>query len=280
MIFIKNFAKKLSSNDVRLELTTENGESRLDLCIAEENPIGLVKSSVQGVSESMKKSIGYIGNLTNYIEEAENKVSVNILDNKASEVAFFVKGAKTVIKDTSSLPNIIDVYDEIAENNKHYPRDVIAIIVPNKTDDGKELSDFSLVVDRRNLGAKTVTIYLNDYSVILMYVKWPIWAKLKFPAYAYVKAVVANDTDEKEYEEIGAFKLGSITNKKIQRNQVIDVDIKEAKDYLDESFKILREKSKERNPRNNERENNRRRNNTHSNSRFANNSKHKVRTYK
>ena len=54
-----------------------------------------------------------------------------------------------------------------------------------------------------------------------------------------------------------AFKLGYSDNKITQRNQILFIDIKEAKDYLEESFRILRERKAERQSRENNRPNNR-----------------------
>lgn len=233
MIFIKNCTTDLTGKDVTLTLEEKEKLSTLSLTIKGEDPIQLVKSTVNGVAEAIRKSIKYIASITN---SDETNTSC-ILDNKESEIAFFVKGKRTVLKETSTLPNTIGEYDEVMDGDKHYPRDMIVMIVPNHNGNGGKLTH-KLVVDRRNLGASTQTIEGKEYSIIIMYVKYPIWSNLRFEAYAYIK------TEKEDGDSVvtTAFKLGTSPNKNLAKNQIVDVDPKIAVDYLEESFRILREK--------------------------------------
>ena len=233
MIFIKNCTTDLTGKDVKLTLEEQEKVAKLSLTIKEEEPIALVKTAVNGVCEALRKSMKYIASITN----SDVSDTVSILDNKTSELAFFVKGKRTVLKETTTLPNTIGEYDEIMDGEKHYPRDMVVLIVPNYDENGGKLTH-RLISDRRNLGAPTQTVEREKYSIIIMYVKYPIWANLKFAAYAYVK------TEKEDGSTVvnTAFQLGTSTNKNLSKNQVIDVDPKIAIDYLEESFRILREK--------------------------------------
>lgn len=273
MIFIKNCVKDLPGENVTLVMTEENDNITLDLNIRGEETVNLVKSSVPGVTTSMRRSLEYIGDAVNYLDKTDGVTITNILDNKPTEVAFFVKGIKTVLTETDKFPNTISKYEEENDLPKknHHPRDMIVLIVPNEID-GDEVN-YTLVVDKRNLGANTNVVKREKYSLIMMYVKWPIWAKLKFPAYAYVRVDYKDDRESIPY---AAFKLGSFDNKKIQKNQIIDVDGKEAKDFLEESFRILREKKEKNNDRSGGFKGNKKftpRNNYNKDNRYSNNNR-------
>ena len=234
MIFIKNCTTDLKGKDISVGLEEDEKLATLNLYIRGEHPIPLVKSTVDGVAEAIRKSIKYIASITNTVETPNSSC---ILDNKESEIAFFVKGKKTVLKETSTFPNIIGEYDDVIDKDKHYPRDMILMIVPQHDENHNKLIH-RLVVDRRNLGGPIQTIKGDTYSVIVMYVKYPIWSNLKFEAYAYIK------TEKEDGSSVvnTAFKLGTSPNKNLAKNQIIDVDPKVAVDYLEESFRILREK--------------------------------------
>lgn len=253
MIFIKNCTKELENRDVTLELTEKGTKVNFDIIVKrgtdESETFNIVTSELEGINESMVKAFDYIGNATNYLYEHSNEdgakvKDVPLLDNKPTEVGFYVAGVKTVLKSTDVLPATIEKYEEESETN-HYPRDMVVFILPNKV--GDETVDYKLVVDRRNLGAPTMTSVGKNYTVLIMYVKWTIWSKLKFPAYAYIEPKFE---DGREVEPLIAFKLGFTSNKTIKRNQIIFVDNKEAKEYLIESFRILREKRENRNKEN------------------------------
>lgn len=236
MLFIKNLTN-LDGSEIEVGLTGNGKEVSVSLTIAKESPITLAKSTVEGVASALKKSVEYIGGIVDVLKTDGTTTTTCLMSKKATELNFLVKDTKTVLKETKEFPVTIGTYDEKDEvDNVHYPRDMILFIVPRivrKPDCDGYAVDYSLVVDRRNLGAATVTKDIGDYRVIGMFVKWPIWMRLKFPAYAYIKG-------EKD-EVLGAIKLGYKTEKKVTRNQVQDVDVKEAVDYLAESFRILKE---------------------------------------
>lgn len=263
MIFIKNFTKE-ASDDIRVELKKTEETTQLNLYINASEAIPLVESKIPEVFDSMNHAFDYIRDAKNYSMEREEEGSVSkivtLLDNKPTEVGFHVKGVKTVLKkvDEESIYDAeIIKYIEEDEGKRHYPRDVIAFLLDN-TIDGAPVEEYQAVIDRRNLGARTSILKTENYTVILLYIKWPIWSKLKHPVYGYIKAVMADGTINDTLPT--AFKLGYSDNKITQRNQIFFVDIKEAKDYLDESFRILREKKAERQSRENNRPNNRNKN--------------------
>ena len=228
MLFIKNLTN-LDGSEIEVGLTGNGKEVSVSLTIAKESPITLAKSTVEGVASALKKSVEYIGGIVDVLKTDGTTTTTCLMSKKATELNFLVKDTKTVLKETKEFPVTIGTYDEKDEvDNVHYPRDMILFIVPTMVDGVKK--DYSLVVDRRNLGAATVTKDIGDYRVIGMFVNCPIWMRLKFPAYAYIKG-------EKD-EVLGAIKLGYKTEKKVTRNQVHDVDAKEAVDYLAESFRI------------------------------------------
>lgn len=245
MIFIKNYVENLKGADVRISALKEGNKTTVSLS-TETDKVDLAVSEVEGVYESIRNSVKYIRDITK--DDAlvdENFISTPILDKKATEIAFFLKGTKMVLSDTIDLPNTIGIYEENPDNKKHYPRDMIVFLVPN-TVDGKK-SEVSIVMDKRNLGGDVIIYDMKDFSILCMYFKWPIWANLKFPAYVYLTLTVDGETTPWK-----AFKLGSSTcnlknsKKTMIKNQIIDVEVNEAKDYLDESFRIMEEKAAER----------------------------------
>lgn len=227
MLFIKNLTK-LSGDKIKLTMTMGD-EISVALKIADTEPVTLAKSRVQGILTNLRKSFEYIGTTTKHLEKDENSLSTEIMSNKVTELGFFTKEIKTVFTEVVNFPVIIGEYDKDIAGDKHFPRDMILFIVPN---DGEH---FELVVDERNLGAKTITQDIGEYRLIGVFTKWPIWAKLKFPAYMYIK-------NHETEAVVAAFKLGFKTDKKLTKNCIIDVDINEAVDYLDESFRIMKEK--------------------------------------
>lgn len=231
MLFIKNLTN-LEGSEIEVSLTRNGDEVSVSLAIAKESPITLAKSTVEGVASTLKKSVEYIGGIVDVLKTDGATTTTCLLSKKATELNFLVKNTKTVLKETKDFPVAISAYDEKDQaDDVHYPRDMILFIVPNVVDGVKK--DYSLVVDRRNLGAATIVQDIGDYRIIGMFMKWPIWARLKFPAYAYIQG-------DKE-EVLGAIKLGSKTEKKLTKNAIQDVDAKEAVDYLTESFRILKE---------------------------------------
>jgi hypothetical protein len=260
MIFIKNFTNE-EPNDIRLELKKTEEATQVNLYINASEAIPLVESKIPEVYDSMNHAFDYIRDAKNFSMEREEEGSISkivtLLDNKPTEVGFHVKGVKTVLKkvdEESTYDAEIIKYEEEDEGKRHYPRDVIAFLLDN-TIDGAPVEEYQAVIDRRNLGAKTSILKTEKYTVILLYIKWPIWSKLKHPVYGYIKAVMEDGTINDTLPT--AFKLGYSDNKITQRNQILFIDIKEAKDYLEESFRILRERKVERQSRENNRPNNR-----------------------
>lgn len=248
MLFIKNLTK-LAGSDIRIAMKTGT-EITVSLTIAEEAPIILVKSAIEGITSNLKKSFEYIGNAVGVLDKDDTTVSTQLLSNKVTELGFLVKDAKAVFKDTKEFPVTIGIYDEKDQaEDSHYPRDMIVFIVPRVErsetpgTSGVE-KDYTLVVDRRNIGCPTIVHDIGDYRIIGMFVKWPIWMRLKFPAYAYIK-----DEDD---NALAGIKLGYKTEKKMTRNQVIDVEVSEAVDYLTESFRILKENREKKGSNNKE----------------------------
>lgn len=232
MIFIKNLTK-LNGSEIEIGLT-ENGDGvSISLTIAKETSITLAKTTTEGVASTLRRSVERIGKLVDVLKVDGETTSTCLLDNKPTELNFVVKNSKVVIKKSDEFPVTIGKYEEEDEkNNVHYPRDLIVFIV-NKTVDGVD-KDYRLVVDRRNLGAPIFTTDIGDFRIIAMPVKYPMWSRLKFPAYAYIKG-----NDDEVLTEI---KLGFKQDRKITKNQVLEVEPNEAVDYLTETFRIMREK--------------------------------------
>lgn len=236
MLFIKNLTN-LEGSEFRVILEEREDISTISIKIADNDPVAVLSSEMEGVYKSLKKSMDYVNNILG--APSEDTVECCLLSNKPTEINFLVKDTKTVIKDSELFPVEVGSYEEEdAKANVHYPRDMILFIAPNGEDD-----DCQLVVDRRNLGAPIITKDIGDYRIIALFVKWPIWMRLKFPAYAYVENKHTDSQDKESYTKdiMGPIKLGFKTEKKIIRNQVQDVDGKEAFEYLSESFRLLRE---------------------------------------
>lgn len=227
MLFIKNLTK-LSGSEIGLTMTTGN-EISVELKIADAEPVTLAKSKVQDILVNLKKSFEYIGTTTNHLDKTENVTTTELMSNKITELGFFAKGIKTVFTEATSFPVTIGEYDKEAMGDKHFPRDMILFILPNGEND-----DYKLVIDERNLGAATIVKNVGEYRLIGVFSKWPIWSKLRFPAYMYIQGG--------DSAVVSAFKLGSKTDKKLTKNCLIEVTIQEAVDYLDESFRIMNER--------------------------------------
>lgn len=241
MIFIKNYTD-LPKENIVVETVTEGVDTSLTLTINGEETVELLITSVNGIKESLEQALTKIGTINNSVFEDTDGIAVNILDNATTEIAFHTRGVKTVIDTGCKFPAVITKQDEV-DDETHYPRDMVVMIVP-KTIDGVA-TRMSLVVDKRNLGGKIETKQLTNYSVIVMYTKYPVWSKLRYPAYAYLTA--ENSEGKTPFR---AFKLGSkvVTpaskkNQAITRNKIIDVDCQEAVDYLNDTFKALKEKN-------------------------------------
>lgn len=243
MLFIKNLTGA-EGKDFGLSLT--QGEDAMTLAIKLPNDavVDILSSSVPGIYSSMKKSLEHVGKKAHNIKKTgqsgEKMVTTQLLDKYPTEVIFYVKDKKIALKKPNGAPFIpigIDVIPE-EDADKRFPRDIIAIIVPKRTEDGVRLE-----YDPRNLVGKPVIItatvdeeYSEDYQIVLAMVRWPVWASLKFPV--YLSVVDSEGT-------IGSIQLASKEENGAARNQIVDADNEEAMEYLEKSKKILEEKAAE-----------------------------------
>lgn len=245
MLFIKNYAQK--SENEKFEVSMEHyGEDNVivSLNLPGANSVPILTSTVPGLGTSIKRSIEFIGKKTASLTKEEQYMSAALLADVPTEVAFFVKDKKIALvegKDPEAiLPIVVDPVEEQNEEDdkpkKRYPRDMIVLICPKKDVQAR------LEYDSRNLvGAPIIATIGEEYQIILAMVKWPTWSNLKFPVYMCVS--YGDDA-------IGAFKLGSRVENKVNKNQVEDADIETAREYLNESAKIMSEKKKQ--PRENQ----------------------------
>ena len=252
MLFIKNYLTKEHGIQFRVCGKEVEGKTIISLNSinenGEEDSLSILHSSVPDIFQSIKKSLNYIGKRTDSVVSEDGYVSTQLLDNTATEVAFYVKTLKTIIVPSKDENTVFDLpieiksieEDQLKKENttKHYPRDMIAIIVPTS----KGENAYELICDERNLAEPAcVCVSPAGYAVIIMLVRYPIWGNLKFPAYTCVKV---------DGEEIGAFKLGSRIENKISKNKIENVDFSEAKEFLDETFRIKAEKEATKNKHN------------------------------
>lgn len=243
MIFIKNFSNEANSSfGIRSERAGD--ETNLSLIMADGSELLSIKSSIPGLSGSIRRSIEGIGKATNTLEKSDTAIASVLYDDKPTEIAVYIKDQKVALVQGDGdkiIPINVEVVpnetDEEGKPKKRYPRDMVIIIV-----DKPESGDTRLVCDDRNLATKPIVATLDKFQVIFAMVKWPIWSNLKFPVYMYV---------EQGENIIGAIQLGSRTENKITKNQIEDVDAQTAKDYLDESAKILQQRAERGLKRNN-----------------------------
>jgi hypothetical protein len=236
MLFIKNLTDEPNSN-FGICMRTENDDCGVTLILPNDEEVDILKSSVPGLATSIRHSIENVGKVTNTLYKVDNAASTALAE-KPTEIAAYVKGEKIALvcetKDGNpTVPINVNLVEENAEDGdkpKRYPRDMIVLICPK--DEGDE--NIYVRVDGRNLAGKPVIVSTDDYQIALIMVKWPIWSNLKFPVYMYI------EQGEKIY---GGIQLGSRTENKVVKNQIVEVDAQTAKDYLDESERILNEKS-------------------------------------
>ncbi len=233
MIFIKNLTS-FEGKDFALTLTQNSGALTLSIGLPNKAVVDLLKSNVEGVYGSMKKSLENIGKKTHNLSkngQGDGKtVTTQLLDKYPTEVTFYVKDKKIALNRPKAEPWIpvdINIVPD-ADMDKRFPRDIIAMIVPKRTEDGAKLE-----YDPRNLIGKPIIATAEDYQVIMAMIKWPIWSNLKFPV--YLSIVDSEDA-------IGSIQLSSKTENNVTRNQIVDTDNDTALDYLQESKKIMEEK--------------------------------------
>jgi hypothetical protein len=302
MIFIKNCTKNLSGEDFKLTLEENPNNATLFLSIdGDEDTSDVFKiatTSIPEVVSSIKHSMDYIGKATNFElkdtmpdlvipGENVNYYHTHILSNKPTEISFFVKNTKTILKVEDDSTTEIGLYEESENEKNRYPRDMIALVLPNRisVDDENEEVSYEISVDSRNLGAPIKRLKSEDYTVILVFIRYPIWANFKFPAYICINYKYINkilpEGERPKVNPYSAFKLGSINNKNLQKNQIIDVDYTEAHDYLENTFKELRERkaNNNNNNRNNYNRDGRRPHNNNGNFKYKNSSRPNNRNY-
>ena len=230
MLFIKNYSKE-ANEKFKVKTDRSGDNSSLSIIMPNDAELKLLESSVAGLSGSMRRSVESIGKTTGSLVKDETSATTDMLRDKPVEVACYVKEQKVALvagTGDNILPISVEIAPEITDdkNQKRYPRDMIVFVVDNA-------ADTKLVCDDRNLACKPIIATIGDYQVIFAMVKWPIWSNLKFPVYMYI---------EQNSEITGAVQLGSRTENKISKNQIEDVDINIAKDYLEESKRLLKER--------------------------------------
>lgn len=240
MLFIKNLTN-LKGSQIKLNLHQGGEESYISISVDNSPELALLRTGLKGIAQSFKKSIERIGGIVNELITNDNVISTCILDNKPTEVNYGLKGTITVLKSTTEFPANIDTVEADETTKVHFPKDMIIFIVP-KTVEGVDKT-YRLVVDKRNLSSPIMTEEIGDYRIIAMSIKWAVWMKLKYPAYAYVK-----DNDD---NVIYSIKLGYKVENKLTKNQLVEVDNKEAVDYLTETFRLLAERNEKKNDNHN-----------------------------
>lgn len=233
MIFIKNLTNS-EGKEFALTLTQKSDALTLSIGLPNKAVVDLLASGIEGIYGSMKKALENIGKKTHNFKKngqnGEKAITTQLLDKYPTEIAFYVKDKKITLNrlgDEPWIPVSIDLVPE-TDNNRRFPRDIIALIIPKRTEDGARLE-----YDPRNLVGKPIIATAEDYQVILAMVKWPIWANLKFPI--YLSVVDSEGT-------IGSIQLSSKTENDVTKNQVVDADDSTALEYLQESKKIMEEK--------------------------------------
>jgi hypothetical protein len=242
MIFISNQTEEASST-FGLCLTQNNNALGLTLVLPDNEEVDLLCSTIPDLGTSMERSIERIGKATDTLAKGANgELSCVLSEEHPTEVAFYVKGQRIGLeapegKETGSLPVGIDVIpdDNEDEQKKRFPRDAVLFICPK----GDEKA--FLKIDRRNLVGKPIIYFADNYQLILVMVKYPIWSNLKYPVYMYI---LQGDA------AYGATKLGYRTENKTTKNQLEVCDLDEAVDYLAESERIVAERAAQRDKEN------------------------------
>lgn len=240
MLFIRNLTDEANS-DFAVCMTKTDETVGLRLFLPNEEEITILTSSVPDIDQSIKRSIEHIGKNTDTLCETASGLSCSLAE-KPTEVAFYVKGERIgIVADDETLPVNVEVIPEKTsdEKQRRYPRDMVLFICERDAE-----NDVVLNVDNRNLVGKPIVASTEKYQFVLAMIKWPIWNNLRFPVYMYMTQ------GEKEF---GATQLGSRTENKITKNQLdIDVEVSEAKSYLEESARIMAERAEQAKRHNNE----------------------------
>lgn len=238
MLFIKNLTEEANSS-FGICVKSEDDNCGVTLILPNDEEVEILTSTIPGLAGSIRHSIETVGKFTNTLYKSDEMIS-SCLADKPTEIAAYVKGEKiALVCDYNSdgyptIPvkvNLVNENEAETEKPKRFPRDMIVLICPRK-----EGSNIFVRIDGRNLAGKPVIVSTEEYQIALVMMKYPIWSNLKFPVYMYI---------EQGGESYGGIQLSSRTENKVVKNQIVDVDIKIAKDYLDESARILKEKIEE-----------------------------------
>lgn len=247
MLFIKN-CTRLEGNQIKVRLSKGENNCGVSLEIDDNNKIDLLTVAnggdekdgfVDNDYKTIERSFNNISTMTNVQCEDAGELSTVMLDKKPTEISFFIKGQKVVIKNAETLPVGLGVLKE--NDEQRYPRDMVIFVLPKVGETPEE--GYRIDIDTRNIGARAICKDLQDYRIIVEFIKYPIWANLKFPVYG----LIYNGTTKKAES---AFKLGYQKMKTVTKNSIIECDVKEASDYLAETKKIKEDKNKQRPKRN------------------------------
>lgn len=242
MLFIKNLTKNAADFGVRV--VGVDGDVLLSLVTPDGSTVPLLCSKENAILQSIRRSIDYVGRKTSTLKKSSDGVSVEtkLFQDKATEIAFYVKGEKISLEpieidEDSQEPGAvmsIDVVkeEEDANNKKKYPRDLVVVICDRDLGEDAATAHF----DKRNITGEPIYILIeNGYQAVVIVPKWPVWSDLKFPVYMCFTREGKTGDDA----IIGAIKLDSRQENGVVKNQVSDVDYSEASTYLKESQKIF-----------------------------------------
>ena len=236
MLFINN----LISEKTTVSIETTDNKTIVNLTIGEE-VIPVLSTENTELEPSIRKSIAQLNRANEAPGDNENDSIANIYDNRDTfaSVSFYLPGkTKTVLVPQEDehgkmiMPVRIESVseEEFNENrtSKHYPRDMVLIVVPNT-----EENVFTCGFDERNVVYPMSYVNIGAYTLIALLIKWPTWSSLKYPACGYIQS--GEDT-------IAGFKLSFVNMKKTTRNVVEKINPKIAYDTVKEAERIREEK--------------------------------------
>jgi hypothetical protein len=243
MIFIRNYSRIIPTSKINLEIDSEKGILNL---IIDKKTSPLMNCSIEGIFDSVSRSLkGINKKVGNDFPETKSP----LIEGTFTCINIYKKGLKLVYEvgesEKMGAELISKTTEELANGDKKYPRDMIVIIRDKD--------------QRFNFGMRNVVMKkefeLDDEGktvITVLFPKYPIWGKLKYPVYGilyydtgdvdYIRSVA--DIPEEELRPIDGFKLSAVEETNITRNALERVEFSEAYDYIVESIKITREKSK------------------------------------
>lgn len=230
-----------------VHLAHDGDTTTVSLCGRGQENTPILVSTEKGIAQSIRKSIGYIGRKTESLKEEDNATFAALFTDKPSEVALYIKGLKISLEpstDDSAAPIIIKGVEDsevtdVAEGKEKvwYPKDIVVVATDKQSD------KLVLRCDKRNIVGEPIAIQGEQYDLIMFIPKWPTWSVLKFPAYFSIGTKTTDKAGEAVYNTVCSVKLGSRTANGVAKNQIDEVDIAEANDYLAESERRFREKN-------------------------------------